>query len=104
MTITEEINIIANQLANAGKKPTVALVRAKLNNPAPLPKIISTLKNWTHDTTLTELTTKPEKKTTEKVKSSAISSEVSDAIKQALQPIEAELAEIKALLIELTNK
>ena len=48
MTITEEILICANQLANAGKKPSVALVKAKLSQRAPLAVLISTLKNWQH--------------------------------------------------------
>jgi hypothetical protein len=44
MTIIDEISICANQLANAGKKPTVALVKAKLRQAVPLPTLISTLK------------------------------------------------------------
>jgi len=49
MTIIDEILVCANQLANEGKKPTVALIKAKLAKPAPLPSIISTLKTWQHD-------------------------------------------------------
>ena len=48
MTIIDEILICANQLANAGKKPTVALVKAKLSQPVPLATLITTLKNWQH--------------------------------------------------------
>jgi hypothetical protein len=48
MTIIDEILICANQLANAGKKPSVALVKAKLSQPVPLPTLITTLKSWQH--------------------------------------------------------
>jgi hypothetical protein len=49
MTINDEILILANQLANAGNKPTVALIKAKLNVKVPLPVIISVLKTWQHE-------------------------------------------------------
>ena len=49
MTINDEILILANQIANAGNKPTVALIKAKLNVKVPLPVIISVLKNWQHE-------------------------------------------------------
>lgn len=48
MNITDEILTCANQLANAGKKPTVALVKAKLTQKVPLATLITTLKNWQH--------------------------------------------------------
>ncbi|AAZ27433.1 MULTISPECIES: hypothetical protein [Colwellia] len=48
MTIIDEILICANQLANAGTKPTVALVKAKLSQRAPLATVITTLKGWQH--------------------------------------------------------
>ena len=104
MTINDEITIIANQLANQGKKPTVALVKTKLRNPATLPAIISTLKNWPHDPKLIELTTKPSINTAEEKSISSISAQVTQAVEHALKPIKSELAEIKALLIELTKK
>ncbi|PKI16919.1 hypothetical protein [Colwellia sp. 12G3] len=48
MTIIDEILICANQLANAGTKPTVALVKAKLSQRATLAMLITTLKSWQH--------------------------------------------------------
>ena len=48
MNITDEILTCANQLADAGKKPTVALVKAKLTQKVPLATLITTLKNWQH--------------------------------------------------------
>jgi hypothetical protein len=49
MTIFDEILISANQLANEGTKPTVALIKGKLSQRVPLPTIIQTLKSWQHD-------------------------------------------------------
>jgi hypothetical protein len=49
MTINDEISIVANKIANEGNKPTVALIKTKLNKKVPLPVIISVLKNWQHE-------------------------------------------------------
>ena len=49
MTINDEILILANQIANKGSKPAVALIKAKLKKKVPLPVIISTLKTWQHE-------------------------------------------------------
>jgi len=49
MTINDEITILANQLANMGNKPTVAMIKDKLNKKVPLPVIISALKTWQHE-------------------------------------------------------
>jgi len=55
MTINDEIVTLANQLANEGKKPTVALIKTKLNKKVPLPVIISTLKTWQHEPSFVSL-------------------------------------------------
>jgi len=104
MTISDEITIIANQIANQGKKPTVALVKTKLRNPAPLPTIISILKNWTHDPKHINLTTESEDKAQMRQGSTAISPEIKKAIELALQPMENEIAELKALIIKLIKQ
>jgi hypothetical protein len=103
MTITDEIIIIANQLANQGKKPSVALVKTRLRKPAPLPTIISILRNWKHDPKLVEISTESNDVETEKKHLTSISSEIEKAIKHALQPIEAELEELRALVNELSK-
>ena len=59
MTINDEILTLANQIANRGHKPTVALVKTKLKQKVPLPLIISTLKTWQHDPDYTSV---PEEK------------------------------------------
>jgi len=103
MTITDEIIIIANRLANQGKKPSVALVKTKLGKPAPLPTIISVLRNWTHDTKLVDLPIETEDNLAKEKPSTSISPEIREAIEQALQPMKAELAELKALVLNLSK-
>ena len=100
MTPSDEITIIANQLANQGKQPTVALVKAKLNQSVPLPTIIGILKSWQHDPTFIQFERNTEKEKSVK-KSPTISLELEQAIKQALKPINEELSEIKGLLNKL---
>jgi len=106
MTNTEQIHIIANRLANQGKKPTVALIKAKLTNPVPLPVVISTLKTWQHDPLYigTGETGEPA--------SAPLSSAVSDpdtlalisvALEQALGPIRQQLADIQQQLNDLKS-
>ena len=51
MTISDEISIIANKLANEGKTPTVALIKSQLSQTTPLPQIITVLKHWQHEPT-----------------------------------------------------
>ena len=41
---TNEIQTICQQLFDAGKTPSVALVKAKLTTPVPLPEVISAVK------------------------------------------------------------
>jgi len=104
MTNFEIITIIANQLANAGKKPTVALIKAKLPSPIPLPQMISALKNWQHEP---ENCILPENNASEDVKEKDSQTEseetltlgqVNALIERALAPIKAELEEVKKQL------
>jgi len=103
MTITDEITIIANKLANQGKKPSVALVKTRLRKSVPLPTIISILRSWKHDPNVIEMPIESNDAETEKKNLTSISSEIEKAIKHALQPIEVELEELKALVNELSK-
>jgi len=100
MTIKDEIITIANQLANQGKKPSVALIKNKLSQAAPLPVIISTLKNWVHEPekikVLKQAAETPTAKSTEEDLKALIAAE--------LQPIKDELADVKNLLAQLINQ
>jgi uncharacterized protein YlxW (UPF0749 family) len=44
--VTEELTQIMNGLHQQGKEPTVALVKARLSNPVPMPALITAIKSW----------------------------------------------------------
>lgn len=100
MTINDEITIIANQIANAGNKPTVALIKAKLNKQVALPVIISTLKVWQHDPTLGS---KPEEKSivAEKAKNTASADNFQQNITDELAQMKHEIIELKQMVKQL---
>lgn len=108
MTIREEILTIANQLANQGKSPSVALIKTKLSSPAPLPVIISTLKSWQHDPDYISMKNSDEKTAKKQQDKTPLDEKIQQAIAQAIQkeiaPLHRELAEMKALLLTLTGK
>ncbi|KGJ96124.1 hypothetical protein [Colwellia psychrerythraea] len=107
MTIIDEILICANQLANDGKKPTVALVKAKLSQRAPLATLITTLKNWQHQPDFITPKIKGDGKIEQDEftnNSSALLDSLIDsgAIKKVIQQsLDQELAEIKNELITM---
>jgi len=106
MTITDEILILANRLANQGKKPTVALIKGKLRQPVPLPTLINTLKQWQHDPDFTQLnnvTAETQKIEENSQLSQAISNEIESAVNQALQPLKAELLALKKQIAQLKD-
>jgi hypothetical protein len=102
MTINDEILILANQLANTGYKPTVAMIKAKLNKKVPLPVIISTLRIWQHDPSFIS---KPEqqhditKETNIAVETNNFRQNLNDELAQIKQEI-IELKQLVTLLIE----
>ena len=104
---TEEILVIANELANEGKKPSVALIKTRLTQTIPLPTIISVLKNWQHqpDYSASTLTTNKKSKTKDETIDNLIISktELKQAIQQAIAPLKQELHEIKQLLKQAPN-
>ena len=110
MTIIEEIIAIANTLADQGKKPSVALIKTKLSQPAPLPTIINVLKNWQHQPN-SQAQTSPDQKTPANQDNNNLSTTLDtlnekvleQIIAQALQPLKAELAEIKQQIQEIKN-
>jgi antitoxin component of RelBE/YafQ-DinJ toxin-antitoxin module len=102
MTISDEISIIANKLANEGKVPSVALIKSQLNQAIPLPQIISALKNWHHEPKFIqaqhqEITTK----TSTEAKPNNI--EISLLISNALAPLQQEITELKQQLKQLLD-
>lgn len=105
MTINDEILILANQIANKGNKPSVALIKAKLNKKVPLPIIISTLKTWRHDPSYIKF---PEKKQTitetKSEKSSIKTGSFEQELHNELTSMRKEILELKLLVKELINQ
>ncbi|WP_114324694.1 hypothetical protein [Candidatus Colwellia aromaticivorans] len=96
MTINDEILILANQLANAGNKPSVAMIKAKLNKKVPLPVIISALKVWQHDPSFTSI---PEEKYD--INKAADITDTTVETNTFRQNLNHELAQMKQEIIEL---
>ncbi|MCX2791746.1 hypothetical protein [Vibrio sp. Sgm 5] len=44
--ITKELEAVMEQLQQQGKEPTVALVKARMKTPVPMPALIATIKSW----------------------------------------------------------
>lgn len=106
MTNVDKISIIANQIANEGKKPTVALIKAKLSSPVSLPEIISALKNWQHEPENSQLPevvndNPSDKKELLNEDKLALTEYVNAEIEKALAPIKKELEEVKFQLHQL---
>ena len=100
MTIIDEILTIANQLANEGKQPSVALVKTRLTTSVPLPTLIKTLKSWQHDPEFTTLkSSQPHCAIKEESKA-----EIDEKLSLALAPVLSELKEIKQLLKQIVDK
>lgn len=104
MTIKDEILIIANQLANEGKKPTLALIKPKLSAPTPLPIIISTLKSWQHQPDNVGPINKGEAQKTHLANNDKQNQNIEQQIEQALKPLKQELTDVKAMLKQLLDK
>ena len=105
MTINDEILILANQIANKGSKPTVALIKAKLKKKVPLPVIISTLKNWQHEPSFITL---PDDKQTiiekETTNSSIKEGSFEHELQNELASMKKEILELKALVKQLISQ
>lgn len=105
MTINDEISTLANQIANKGNKPTVALIKAKLNKKVPLPIIISTLKAWQHEPSFIAL---PKENQTFTEKETANSLIKTDSFEQKLHKelthMKKEIVELKQLVKQLIDQ
>ncbi|WED21191.1 hypothetical protein L3Q72_11140 [Vibrio sp. JC009] len=44
--VSAEIERVLQELSNQNKQPTVALVKARLSSPVPMPAIIAAIKSW----------------------------------------------------------
>ena len=100
MTNIEEIIITANKLANEGKQPTVALVKAKLTQKQPLPLIISTLKSWQHQPDLISVKGSSAEKEGVAGENSDIEQIIAEQLNRAISPL---IKEIQALRAEVES-
>ncbi len=117
MTIIDEIIICANQLANDGKKPSVALVKAKLSQQVPLATLITTLKNWQHQPDFIAPRNSDDVKTNQNalssntsalldslIESGAVRRIIQQSLDQELTEMRNELLEMKLLIKNLTEQ
>jgi hypothetical protein len=105
MTINDEILILANQIANRGHKPTVALIKTKLSTKVPLPVIISALKGWQHDPTFIALPEDKKSDTVIRENSASINkSTFENELSKELATMKEEIAELKALVKKLISQ
>lgn len=44
--VTKELETVMEQLQQEGKEPSVALVKARMKTPVPMPALITALKSW----------------------------------------------------------
>ncbi|MGY5512174.1 hypothetical protein ACXHQ0_10245 [Vibrio antiquarius] len=44
--VTKELEAVMEQLQQQGKEPTLALVKARLKTPVPMPALITAIKSW----------------------------------------------------------
>ena len=104
MNNIDEINAIANEIANNKQKPTVALVKAKLSGNVPLPKIIATLKSWQHQPEFTRksLLVKDVKETTSN--ESPVDDSIKAEIENAIAPLRIEIDKLKKEIALLKGK
>jgi len=105
MTINDEILILANQIANKGNKPTVALIKAKLHKKVTLPVIISTLRTWQHDPSFIKLPEETQANTEKKTANSLIKTgSFEQELQNELTHMRKEILELKQLVKQLINQ
>ena len=103
MTISDEISIIANKLANEGKTPTVALIKSQLSQTTPLPQIITVLKHWQHEPTFIQ-PKQQDKVRTASTKHTPENETIKLLINQAILPLQEEIEQLKQQLNQLLQR
>lgn len=104
MTTSEEILIIANRLANEGKKPTVALVKTRLSQTVPLALLINTLKHWQHQPEHTELPSNSQTQCANKIESTLTMEKIEELIAKTVQPLHEEIKILKLQIADLKTQ
>lgn len=88
----QEIISICQQLSKEGKEPSVALIKARLSKPAPMPFVIGGLKQWRANPNI-----KLENTSDEKDSSSA----PTQSLEQRVSALEEEVKELKVIIAKL---
>jgi len=107
MTHIDEILTLANKFANEGKKPTVALIKAKLSIKLPLMLIINTLKTWEHDPNFIACINSENKvKHSELITkdNNQLSKLIEKIVAKELSQVKKELEELKGQVAQLSKK
>lgn len=85
--VTQELEAILTSLHNEGKEPSVALVKARLSTPVPMPALITTIKSW---------------KSANRVPKVEIAAQTSDM--DRIQILEKQVAELSQRILALESK
>lgn len=95
----------ANQLAREGKKPSVALIKSRITQPANLREIIETLKTWQFDPNASVPESSAPKhnssaSTAAEPMAALIAKEIA-AVREEFAPLRQEVTELKAEIVAL---
>jgi len=93
----------ANQLAREGKKPSVALIKSRISQPASLREIIETLKTWQFNPNANIPTNDSPAVTTEDVAdpTAALIADAIASVREEFAPLRQEVTELKAEIAAL---
>lgn len=89
--ITQELEAVLQSLHNQGKEPTVALVKARLKTPVPMPALIATIRSWKHAQRVPKVEIAADS-TPPQDKIAHLEQQIKD-LKRRLETLEAKLAE-----------
>ena len=101
MIISAEIYRIATRLANEGKTPSVALIKANLGQPLPLAQVIKGLQNWQSNP---ELGNVEAKEKVEPLNESEIDNDLAKIIENATRPLVQRIEQLEAKLETLERQ
>lgn len=95
MINNQEIIAICQQLSQQGKEPSVALIKARLSRPVPMPLIIGGLKQWRANPNIELEPTEQKQEPT---------STPTESLEQRVNVLEAEVKELKQIITKLQGE
>ncbi|EEX91648.1 hypothetical protein VIOR3934_10550 [Vibrio orientalis CIP 102891 = ATCC 33934] len=87
--VSQELKDVLEQLHAEGKEPTVALVKARLSTPVPMPALITTLKSW---------------KSSNRVPKIEVAAKKQDVDSDRIEQLEKQVQDLTARLIAIEKK